>query len=96
MNWGNAYFAGEQYEDAVKILNKGKELRPSWYGFYVILAASAANSGQQQIAEEAVQSLLNVLPRATMRGFRRHPTFSQQNVIDALLTGLQKAGVPEE
>ena len=96
MNWGNAYFAGEQYEDAVKILIKGKELRPSWYGFYVILAASAANSGQQQIAKEAVKSLLNVLPRATMRGFRRHPTFSQKNVIDALLTGLQKAGVPEE
>jgi len=96
MNWGNAYFAGGRYEDAVNILLKGKELRPSWYGFYVILAASAANSGQQKIAEEAVELLLKVLPRATMRGFRRYPTFAKQSVIDALITGLQKAGVPEE
>ena len=96
MNWGNAYFAGGQYEDAVKILNKGKELRPSWYGFYVILAASAANSGQYKIAKEAADTLLKVLPRATMRGFRRHPTFAKQSVIDALLTGLEKAGIPEQ
>jgi TolB-like protein len=96
MNWGNAYFAGGQYDAAVDILLKGKELRPSWYGFYVILAASAASAGQLEVARQAAQELLKVLPRATMRGFRRHPAFAQQSAIDALLDGLRMAGVPEE
>lgn len=96
MNWGNAYFAGDRYDDAVDVLFKGKELRPSWYGFYVIMAASAANAGQLEIAKQAVDDLLKVLPRASMRGFQRHPTFIEQTVIDALLDGLRKAGVPEQ
>ena len=96
MNWGNAYFAGGRYDDAVEILLKGKELRPSWYGFYVIMAASAANAGRMDVAKQAVQDLLKVLPRASMRGFQRHPTFIEPTVIAALLDGLRKAGVPEE
>ena len=95
MNWGNAYFAGARYDDAVDILLEGKELRPSWYGFYVITAASAANVGRLDIAKQAVSELLKVLPRATMRGFERHPAFTQQSAIDALLDGLRKAGLPE-
>jgi len=96
MNWGNAYIAGGLYDDAVYVLFKGKELRPSWYGFYVIMAASAANAGQLETEKQAVDDLLKVLPRALMRGFQRHPTFIEQTVIDALLDGLRKAGVPEE
>lgn len=95
MNWGNAYFAGGRYNEAVDILLEGKELRPSWYGFYVITAASAANAGRIEVAEQAVADLLKVLPRATMRGFERHPAFAQQTAIDALLNGLRTAGVPE-
>ncbi len=96
MNWGNAYFAGGRYDDAVDILLKGKELRPNWYGFYVIMAASAANAGRMDIAKQAVQDLLKVLPRASMRGFQRHPTFIEPTVIAALLDGLRKAGLHEE
>ena len=95
MNWGNAYFAGARYDDAVDILLEGKELRPSWYGFYVITAASAANAGRLDVAKQAVSELLKVLPRATMRGYERHPAFTQQSAIDALLDGLCKAGLPE-
>jgi TolB-like protein len=95
MNWGNAYFAGGQYDDAVAVLTKGKELRPSWYGFYVIIAASAANAGRLDVARQAAADLLRVLPRASMRGFERHATFARQSVVDALLRGLRKAGVPE-
>jgi len=96
MNWGNAYFAGGRYDDAVDILLRGKELRPSWYGFYVIMAASAAIAGRVEVARQAVADLLRVLPRATMRGFERHPAFVEQSAIDALLGGLREAGVPEE
>lgn len=89
-------FERDRYDDAVDILLRGKELRPSWYGFYVIMAASAANAGRVEVARQSVVGLLKVLPRATMRGFERHPAFTEQSAIDALLGGLREAGVPEE
>lgn len=92
----HACFAVGKYEEAIEWEKKAISLRPTWFGAYVILAASAAQLGRKEEAARATAELLGRVPRYNLRGAGRNPWFADPAAARALLEGLRLAGVPEE
>jgi adenylate cyclase len=95
MHLGNAHFAAARYDQVITTLNEGAKLRPSWRGFYTIKAAAAGMLGRDAEASDAIKQLLALLPQMSLRGVRHYPLFTARPVIESLLEGLRRAGLPE-
>ncbi len=90
-----ATFAAGRPEKTVEVAKIVIQLQPSWFGAYVLLAASAAHLGRTDVAREAVETLLKLVPRFSMNGLERNPMFERPDDAKRLIDGMRLAGLPE-
>jgi adenylate cyclase len=90
-----ANFAANQLEIAIDAAKNAIQLQPSWYGSYPLLAASAAHLDRMDVAQDAVATLLKLIPRFSMRGAERNPIFERTDDVKRMIDGLRLAGLPE-
>ena len=90
-----ANFAAGRLEKAVEAAKIVIQLQPSWYGAYPLLAASAAHLGHTDVAREAVEALLKLVPRFSMKGVERNPMYEQPDDVKRMIDGMRLAGLPE-
>ena len=90
-----ANFAAGRLEKAVEAAKIMIQLQPTYYGAYPLLAASAAHLGRTDVAREAVETLLNLIPRFSMKGLERNPMYERPDDAQRLIDGMRLAGLPE-
>jgi Flp pilus assembly protein TadD len=84
-----------RYEEAAKAAKKAIQLNPNLIPAYLILAASCAHLGQLDEAQVAIQEALKLNPKLTVARFPELFPISKLKNLDAYLTGLRKAGLPD-
>ena len=95
MHRGTAQFSAGLFSDVVETCSAGKQIRPTWPGFYTLSAAAEAHMGNKAKAEENVRGMLTCVPRMSLLGISRYPMFVLDKDIDNLVDGLRMAGLPE-
>ncbi len=91
MHLGFAYYLKDQYEDAIRSLEKGVIHRPNFLGYHIALAAAYAQSGRLQDARQSAAKVLRLDPFFEIESYGtafRNPA-DRQKIIE----GLQKAGL---
>ena len=88
-------FSDERLADALDSAQATIQLQPRYFGGWTLLAASAAHLGNNDGAREAVASLLDLIPRFTIRSVIKNPMFERPDDAVRLVEGLRKAGLPE-
>ncbi len=73
------------------ILEEGLIKRPGFVGYHIALAATYARLGQNEKAAQAVESIYRLDPFFNVESFGTG--FRQPAHRDAIVTGLQKAGL---
>ncbi len=91
----HAHFSAGRYEEAIEWEQRSIQLRPTWYGAHVLLAAAAAHLGRADEARRAAAALLRLVPRFTIGGAAKNPLFARPEDAKVLIAGLRKAGLPE-
>ena len=87
--------AVENYADSLAWTRRLVERYPEYIPGYTWLAATAALEGDMQTAADAVSILLRQRPHFSLRWMRENLPFSG-DILERLLAGLRKAGLPEE
>ncbi|NIP88177.1 MAG: tetratricopeptide repeat protein [Gammaproteobacteria bacterium] len=94
---GRALFFAGRLTEAVSVLNKALEINPNWQVAHVYLAAAYAELDRQEDAQWEADQILVAEPDFTIDRFERTAgeLIRQKRDLDALLSGLRKAGLPE-
>ena len=92
---GHAYFMLGDYEQAIEISKTGLHQDPSRFGAMLTLAGSYAYLGREADAKAAIDQLLRLIPRYSLRALRKNPMFTRPEHIDKLIDGMRLAGLPE-
>jgi adenylate cyclase len=92
---GHAYFMLGDHERAIEVSKKCLHQDPSVFGAVVTLAGSYACLGRPSEAKSAIEQLLRLVPRYSLRAVRKNPWFVRPEHIDKLIDGMRLAGLPE-
>jgi TolB-like protein/class 3 adenylate cyclase/Tfp pilus assembly protein PilF len=84
-----------RYEEAANAAKKAIQLNPHVVLAHLVLAASCAHRGQLDEAHAAIQEALKLNPKLTVARFPELFPISKLKNLDAYLTGLRKAGLPD-
>lgn len=90
-----SYLQQLRYEEAAKAAKKAIQLNPHVVPAHLVLAASCAHRGQLDEAHVAIQEALKLNPKLTVARFPELFPISKLKNLDAYLTGLRKAGLPD-
>ena len=92
---GHGYFMLGDYEQAIEISKIGLHQDPSRFGAMLTLAGSYAYLGREADAKAAIDQLLRLIPRYSLRALRKNPMFTRPEHIEKLIDGMRLAGLPE-
>ncbi len=67
------------YQQTIKISRKGLNMDPSLYGAWVTLACANAQLGNKEEAHVAIDGLLKLMQRYTLRALEKNPMFIAPN-----------------
>ncbi len=90
---GRAYYNSRQYEKAIQM---GKRIVEARLGMFEFLAASYAQLDRIDEARAEVQNILNVRPNYSIEAVIYDTRSMEENLLQHLLDGLRKAGLPEQ
>ena len=89
------YWMMNEIEPAVEYLQEALEIDPGLSLNYLVLAMIHAETGQDQEARYAVESILGIDPKFSSRAFTQGLPFSNPAIQARRERALKKAGVPE-
>ena len=93
---GLAHYHTKRYSQALQPLRECLSRMPKYLSGRAWLAATYAQLGLTEEAEQEVGELLKIDPRHTIDGYyRRVPPYRHESDAHHLFTGLRKAGLPE-
>jgi tetratricopeptide (TPR) repeat protein len=92
---GNAYYFIGRYSEAIESLRAAARRLPSFRPTSVWLAATAAQLGNLEEAQEAATAVLRRDPAFTIRKWLQLHRFAKQADVDHVADGLRKAHFPE-
>ncbi|KJS33758.1 MAG: hypothetical protein VR64_00270 [Desulfatitalea sp. BRH_c12] len=89
MHLGTAYYLKEQYDDAIKMLERGLNQWPAFSGYYIILSAAYAQTGRMGAAAQAAETAQRLEPFFDLEDYGR----AFRNPVDRqkVINGLRKA-----
>ena len=90
-----AYLLMNQREDAVAYAQTSIDIDPDYPFNYMVLAIAYAELEHKQEAQTAVENLLRIDPKYSLRTFSEFQPFRDVEVLDRHVEGLRKAGLPE-
>jgi adenylate cyclase len=93
MAW--AYLLMDRREDAIASAQTSSDIDPDYPFNYMVLAIAFAESEREQEAHTAVENLLRIDPKYSLRTFSECQPFRDAEVLDRHIEGLRKAGLPE-
>jgi tetratricopeptide (TPR) repeat protein len=85
----------EQYEKAIKTLNRHLERKPDDMFAYLHLAIVYGYSGQEKNSKTAIIQLLNLVPDYSIEQYIKIALFKNPARIERIIKTLRKAGLPE-
>jgi adenylate cyclase len=92
---GWAYLLMDRQDDAIATMQEAVKLDPDYIYTYMVLAISQAELGRAEKAAAAVENILRIEPKYSLRVFARSQPFRDAPVLQRHLEGLRKAGLPE-
>ncbi len=93
MAW--AYLLMDRREDAIASARTSIDIDPDYPFNYMVLAVAFAELEREQEAHTAVENLLRIDPKYSVRTFSECQPFRDAEVLDRHIEGLRKAGLPE-
>jgi tetratricopeptide (TPR) repeat protein len=90
-----AYFAAENYSDSVVWARAAIERHPDLVFPRYLLIAAAAMQGDIEAAAEALAALLRLQPEFSLAWASANTAFAGE-MLEHILEGLRRAGVPEK
>ena len=93
MAW--AYLLMDRREDAIASAQTSIDIDPDYPFNYMVLAIAFAELEREQEAHTAVENLLRIDPKYSLRTFSECQPFRDAEVLDRHIEGLRKAGLPE-
>jgi adenylate cyclase len=90
-----AHLLMKRQETAVTIAQEAISLDPDYIYTYCVLAVAHAELGRTREAAAAVENILRIDPKYSVRIFARSQPFRDTEVLDRHLDGLRKAGLLE-
>jgi adenylate cyclase len=93
MAW--AYLLMDRREDAIASARTSIDIDPDYPFNYMVLAIAFAELEREQEAHTAVENLLRIDPKYSVRTFSECQPFRDAEVLDRHIEGLRKAGLPE-
>jgi tetratricopeptide (TPR) repeat protein len=90
-----AYLLMNRREDAIASAQTSIDIDPDYPFNYMLLAIAFAELGREQEAHTAVENLLRIDPKYSLRAFSECQPFRDAEVLDRHIEGLRKAGLPE-
>jgi len=93
MAW--AYLLMDRRKDAIASARTSIDIDPDYPFNYMVLAIAFAELEREQEAHTAVENLLRIDPKYSVRTFSECQPFRDAEVLDRHIEGLRKAGLPE-
>jgi adenylate cyclase len=90
-----AYLLMDRREDAIASAQTSSDIDPDYPFNHMVLAIAFAESERERDAHTAVENLLRVDPKYSLRTFSECQPFRDAEVLDRHIEGLRKAGLPE-
>ncbi len=90
-----AYLLMDRREDAIATAQRSIEIDPDYIYTYCVLAIVFAELDREQEAHTAVENILRIEPKYSLRIFAESQPFRDADVMDRHVEGLRKAGLPE-
>ncbi len=91
-----SYMMLEQYEEAIKILNRCVERQPDYWITYLFLASAYSLSGQEKNAKTMIIRLLNLVPDYSIKKYKKKALYKDPARIERIIKAFRKAGLPEQ
>jgi adenylate cyclase len=91
----HSYSMLEQYEKAIKTLNRCLERQQDHWLAYLSLAFVYGDSGQEKNAKTAIIQLLNLVPDYSIEKYIKIAPYKNPARIERIIKTLRKAGLPE-
>ncbi len=86
----------QRYEQARELATRSLAIYDGWDTTWRILAAAQAHLGQLDEARTAVNRLLELAPNVTVAGLRERWPLRNREVLETILEGLGRAGLPDQ
>jgi len=86
---GHAHFFIGDHEKAIEVSDNGLHMDPSLQG-------ANAQLGRFLAARAAIDGLLKLIPRFSLRGLERNPRFIAPDLVRELTDSMRLAGQPEK
>ncbi len=92
---GFTYFLTDRHEDAVQASLESLKIDPDYIYAHYILAATHGEQGHSEQARAAVDNILRIEASSSVSGYAQSQPFEAPELLDRMLAGLRKAGLPE-
>ena len=90
-----AYLLLDRREDAIATAQTSIKIDPDYIYTYCVLAIAFSELDRQTEARTAVENILRIEPKYSLRTFAESQPFRDADVMDRHVEGLRKAGLPE-
>jgi len=90
-----AYLLLKDYGTAIAIAGEALKIDPDYIYAHYCLAVANAELDRMDEARQAVADVLRIEPKATVTGYAVNQPFEDAAVLDRVVDGLRKAGLPE-
>lgn len=94
-NLGRAYYTKGHYKKAIDVLEKARERNENAIPIRLVLATSYINTGRQDDAEWEIEQIQMLNPNETITHTKQSIPISNEDLMNAFLSDLRKAGLPE-
>jgi tetratricopeptide (TPR) repeat protein len=85
-----------QYEEAIAALKRCITRNPDILSPHRVLAVIYSELGRKEEAQAEVAEILRISPHASIEDQRERMPFKDPAVLERILEGLRKAGLPEK
>ena len=90
-----AYLLMDRLEDAIATAKESIKIDPEYIYNYHVLAIAHAELGQAEAARAAVDKMLHIEPKMSIRTFQDSQPYEDEALRDRMITAFRKAGLPE-
>jgi len=90
---GLAYRAMGQYEEALSALKKAANIRPTFFGNYLYLAATYIHLGREEEARAVADEALRRRPKFSLERYAKRQIYKDKVEWDRYIDALRKAGL---
>ncbi len=90
-----AYLLMDRLEDAIETAKESIKIDPDYIYNYYVLAIAHAELGQVDTARAAVDKMLHIEPKMSIRTFHDSQPYKDEALRDRMITAFRKAGLPE-